>query len=231
MRVERGLGRPWLVALAGLTLVPLTPRPAAAQVDEVQVIDEAIEVLRNSPWAQEKFILINTGRLTQRPFLVGRHRAPNRTMVPERLPAVYLVRWESAEPVLRAFTRLDEVGERTLAEFLARPPEDLAAEYYVITVKATEPPVPLTYDLLAHANGEEFTAQAELKTAHGKSVPAERVLPSGLGAAAAVHFYFPRQVDGGPLIAPNDDWVEFSLAGRNQTTLRVRFKKEALAAP
>lgn len=234
MRAERGPGRRWVLALAGLSVACLSPSTTWAQSDETQAIEETIQVLRNSQWAQERFILINTGRLTDRPFIVGRQREAHPGLTPERLPAVYLVRWESAEPVLRAFARLEELGERVLAEFLARPPEDpdgANGDRYVITVKATEPPVPLTYDLLAHFSDEELEARAELKTSHGKSLPAARAARSGMGATAAVHFYFPRQVGGAPLIAQAEDWVEFSFAGRNQTTLKARFKKEAVAAP
>ncbi|MBI4461378.1 MAG: hypothetical protein HY653_00585 [Acidobacteria bacterium] len=234
MRAERGPGRRWVLALAGLSLACWVPSAALAQSDEAQAIEETIQVLRNSHWAQERFILINTGRLTRRPFIVGRQRETHPGLAPERLPAVYLVRWESAEPVARAFARLEELGERALAEFLARPPDepdDLEGDHYVITVKAKEPPVPLTYDILARFTVEELQAQAELKTAHGKSVQAARAVHSGLEATAAVHFYFPRDVGGAPLIVPDEDWVEFSFAGRNQTTLKVRFKKEAVAAP
>lgn len=234
MRAERGPGRRWVLALAGLSLACWVPSAALAQSDEAQAIEETIQILRNSHWAQERFILINTGRLTRRPFIVGRQRETHPGLAPERLPAVYLVRWESAEPVAHAFSRLEELGERTLAEFLAQPPEDpdgANGDRYVITVKATEPPVPLTYDLLAHFSDEELEARAELKTSRGKSVPAARAARSGLGATAAVHFYFPREVGGAPLIVPDEDWVEFSFAGRNQTTLKVRFKKEAVAAP
>lgn len=206
-------------------------KPAGAgRPGEAWTLEEAVEVLRHSLWAQEKFILIPTGRMTRYPVLVGNARVAGEVS-PERLPAVYLVRWESAEPVAQAFARLAELGESTLATFLARPPADALqpdAEHYVITVKAKEPPRPLTHDLFGRFKPAELTARAALKTSHGTSVKPARALRSGAGAAAAVHFYFPRRESAGPLIAPGDSWIEFSFTGRYNTTLKVRFKQEAL---
>ncbi|MFQ5816995.1 MAG: hypothetical protein ACE5H2_03435 [Terriglobia bacterium] len=219
-----------LIALLGL---PLWLSAIASGQDlpaELPTLEETLEILRDSLWAQEKFILILTGRLTDKPFLVGRMRVPGGTS-PERLPAIYLVRWESAKPVTQAFARLAELGEHTLAQFLAQPPSgpvDLDSEYYVITVKAKEPPRPSSYDLFAGFMAAELQERAELRTSRRLSVQAERVLRTGVGAAAAVHFYFPRAGEARPLIAAGEDWVEFFFTARHSTTLKVKFKREAL---
>ncbi|MFQ5927093.1 MAG: hypothetical protein ACE5MH_06625 [Terriglobia bacterium] len=219
--------------LVGLFTLPLWLSGLASQqgqsADEA-LLEELLEVLRDSPWAQEKFILIPTGRLTRTPYYVGR-KADRTEPFPEHLPAVYLVRWESAEPVTEAFARLAELGENTVAEFLARPPADplgLYTGYYVITVKAKEPPQSSNYDLFARFKATELRERAQLKTSRRRSVHAEQVLRTGVGATAAVHFYFPRQVEAAPLLTPREEWVEFSFTGRYSATLKVKFKKQAL---
>jgi len=50
----------------------------------------------------------------------------------------FLVRWESAVPVNQAFARLEELGERTLAAFLAQAPR-IPGDRYVLTVKLDQP--------------------------------------------------------------------------------------------
>lgn len=213
----------WPLALSGIA-------SQQGQPLHQPMLEELLVVLRDSPWAQEKFILIPTGRLTRTPYFVGRKRTAA-DPVPEHLPAVYLVRWESADPVMEAFARLAELGENALAEFLARPPADplgLYTGYYVITVKAKEPPQSSAYDLFARFKATELRERAQLKTSRRRSVHAEQVLRTGVGATAAVHFYFPRQVEAAPLLTPREEWVEFSFTGRYSATLKVKFKKQAL---
>lgn len=192
-------------------------------------VEEATRVLQDSAWAQQKFILIPTGRITQHPTVIGRQRAADSVTVPDRVAAIYLVRWESAQPVISAFARLAELGETTLAGFLALPPSEPPArdpDYYLVTVKAKEPPQPLTHDLFARFEAAELQTKAELKSSRGRSVPASLALRSGVGASSAVHFYFPRKLKGVPLLTPRDTWIEFVFTGRYGTQLKAKFKRE-----
>jgi len=186
-------------------------------------LEEMLEILRHSPWAQEKFILIPTGRLTRYPIAVGQKRVASGSEVPERLPAVYLVRWESAATVEQAFTRLAALEEATVAKFLSEPPR-LQGDYYVLTCKAKEPPESSRYELFARFKAVELRERAELKAEHGAPAKPTLVLRTGVGANAAVHFYFPRQVNEQPLLTPGDTWVEFRFRGRHTAELKVKFR-------
>lgn len=186
-------------------------------------LEEVLEILRDSPWAQEKFIMIPTGRLTRYPISVGQKRVFTRSVVPERLPAVYLVRWESAARVEQAFARLAELGEAAVAEFLAEPPRPYG-DYYLLTIKAKEPPQPANYELFARFKAEELRQRAELKAARGATVKPTLALRTRVGANAAVHFYFPRKVNEQPLLTKGDSWVEFRFRGRHTAELKTKFR-------
>jgi hypothetical protein len=122
----------------------------------------------------------------------------------------FLVRWESAAPVNQAFGRLEELGEHTLATFLAQAPR-LPEDRYVITVKLDQP---------GFAGFEPFAAtptrtpnlRATLKTRRGAVAPLE-IEFTGTGTSSAVHFFFPRTLDGTPLLGLGPDAAEFSMHG------------------
>jgi len=224
--------RPFLAVLLALSVL----MPAASRTQhnrfsgDGSTLEQASDLLRKSPWALEISVQILTGRLTQHPYLVGRRRAADSNTVPLMLPATYLVRWESAEPVRRAFARLEELSENALASFLSRPPEDpgLDSDHYVVTVKTIEPPQPASYDLLNRFLPAELMARAELKSSHGRTAKSAHAVRSGVGASAAVHFYFPRRTKEVPLLTARDDWAEFTFTGRNGTKLKARFKRDAI---
>ena len=120
---------------------------------------EALKVVHRSPWAKVEVVVFlqqdaqadysiprgpkhcdpdaidANGNCTQK----GRIEVP---VDPSRLDAApqlspstgFLVRWESATPVIQAFARLTELGERSVVEFQAQAPR-VPAERYVITVK------------------------------------------------------------------------------------------------
>jgi hypothetical protein len=137
----------------------------------------------------------------------------------------FLVRWESATPVTQAFARLEELGERSVAEFQAQAPR-LPEERYVITVKLEQ---------AGRAGFEPFTVttaakpalRATLKTRRGTVAPLE-VDFTGTGASSSVHFFFPRTLGGAPLLGPGRDSAEFTLRGigfevRSKFTLDPEF--------
>jgi hypothetical protein len=54
--------------------------------------------------------------------------------------------------------------------------------------------------------------RATLKTRRGTVAPLE-VEFTGTGANSSVHFFFPRTLDGAPLLGPERDSAEFTLRG------------------
>jgi hypothetical protein len=197
---------------------------------------EALKIVRRSPWAKQEVVVflrlenqadysIPTGLKHCDPDAIdangnctqkGRIEVPvdssrGANAGPRLSPSTaFLVRWESATTVTQAFARLEELGERATAEFQAPAPR-LPAERYVITVKLEQ---------AGRAGFEPFTVttagkpdlRATLKTRRGTVAPLE-VEFTGTGSSASVHFFFPRTLDGAPLLGPERDSAEFSLRG------------------
>jgi len=118
---------------------------------------------------------------------------------------LFLVRWESCIPVEDAFSRLTELGERATAEYLSPPPR-LPADRYVVTLKTLgrAPTIghftnSLPLGSISHVENGATGPRARLIV--GKLVvQATEAERSGVGAAEAVRFFFPRFVDGAPII-------------------------------
>jgi len=197
---------------------------------------EALKLVRRSPWARVDVVVflrrenqasysIPTGTKHCDPDAIdqngnclqkGRIEAPvDPSQQPDAAPrlspsAAFLVRWESAAPVTQAFARLEELGERAAAAFQAQAPR-LPADRYVITVKLEQP---------GHAGFEPFAVtpagkpilRAALKTRRGTVAPLE-VEFTGAGTSSSAHFFFPRTLDGAPLLGPGRDSAEFTLQG------------------
>jgi hypothetical protein len=212
---------------------------------------ETLKIVRRSPWAKQVVVVFlqqdtqadysiptgikhcdpdaidANGNCTQRLRIEVPEDSSRRTDAAPRLsPSTgFLVRWESATPVAQAFARLEELGERAVAEFQAQAPR-LPAERYVITVKLEQ---------AGRAGFEPFTVttagkpvlRTTLKTRRGTVAPLE-VEFTGAGASSSVHFFFPRTLDGAPLLGPGRDSAEFTLQGvgfavRSKFTLDPEF--------
>ncbi|HXE75365.1 MAG TPA: hypothetical protein VNN18_07000 [Candidatus Xenobia bacterium] len=201
--------------------------------------DEALEIVTDSPWAKSKAVMsgrhaVRAGSPQPRPARSSRDRGPTSqapappsgqdwALGPDDIPVeTYLVRWESAKPVAEAFARLRELGLETSAEFQSPPPL-LPGNRYVITVKTLEPPHS-GKDLLEGLEPAELIQRARLKTRRGEVPPVE-VGRSGVGANAAVHFLFPRERDGQPLLRGPSEVVEFVFKAPRQT-LKQKFRVE-----
>jgi hypothetical protein len=184
---------------------------------------EALKVVRHSPWARLEVVVF----LRQDPgaaFSVrpGTRRQKGRIGVPvdsSRSPdaapglspsAAFLVRWESAVPVTQAFARLQELGERAAAEFQA-PATRLPMDRYVITVKLEQPGHTGFEPFLVTLAGKPLL-RATLKTRRGTVTPLE-VEFTGTGTSSSVHFFFPRTLDGAPLLGPGRNSADFNLQG------------------
>jgi hypothetical protein len=197
---------------------------------------EALKLVRHSPWAKVEVVVflrrenqasysIPTGTKHCDPDAIdpngnclqkGRIEAPvdsSRQVdaAPRLSPSTaFLVRWESAVPVNQAFRRLEELGERALAAFQAQAPR-LPADRYVITVKLEQPGF-VGFEPFAVTPASSPDLRATLKTRRGTVAPLE-VEFTGTGANSSVHFFFPRTLDGAPLLGPERDSAEFTLRG------------------
>lgn len=198
--------------------------------------DEALRLVKHSPWAKVEAVVfrrteieasysVATGKKHCDPDAVDPNgnclqkmrvgppvdASQSTNGAPGLSPSTaFLVRWESAAPVSQAFTRLAELGERQLAAFQAQAPR-VPADRYVITVRVDHPGF-AGFEPFAVLSGKNPNLRATLKTRHGSVAPAE-VEFSGTGVSAAVHFYFPRSVDGGPLLGTGRDTAEFEMHG------------------
>lgn len=197
---------------------------------------EALKILRHSPWAKVGVVIflrqdpqaafsIPTGTKHCDPDAIdpngncmqkGRIEAPvdsSRQMdaAPIIKPwAGILVRWESAAPVAQAFARLKELGEGGAAAFQTPTPR-LPEDRYVITVNL-ERPGRKGFEPFAITPAGKPVLVATLKTRRGIVAPLE-VEFTGTGATSSVHFFFPRTLDGAPLLGPGRDGAEFTLLG------------------
>jgi hypothetical protein len=198
--------------------------------------EEALRVVRHSPWAKVEAVVfrrteiqasysISTGKRHCDPDTIdangncmqkGKVEPPvDSSRSPNGAPALspstaFLVRWESAAPVSQAFGRLEELGERTLAAFLAQAPR-LPADRYVITVKLDQPGF-AGFEPFAVSPARSPDLRATLKTRLGIVAPLE-IEFTGTGTNASVHFFFPRTIDGTSLLGPGTDTAEFAMRG------------------
>jgi len=197
---------------------------------------EALKLVRHSSWAKVE-VVVFLRRENQASYSIptgtrhcdsdaidangnclqkGRIEAPvDSSRQPDAAPRLspstaFLVRWESAVPVDQAFARLEELGERALAAFQAQAPR-LPADRYVITVKLEQPGF-VGFEPFAVTPAGSPDLRATLKTRRGTVAPLE-IEFTGTGASSSVHFFFPRTLDGHPLLGPGLDAAEFTLQG------------------
>jgi hypothetical protein len=197
---------------------------------------EALRLVRHSPWAKVEAVVFFRGE-NQASYSIPtgtRHCDPDTidangncmqklrveppvdsSQQPNGAPRLspstaFLVRWESAVPVNQAFTRLEELGEHALAAFQAQAPR-LPADRYVITVKVEQPGF-VGFEPFAVTPARSPDLRATLKARRGTVAPLE-IEFTGTGTNSAVHFFFPRTVDGTPLLGPGRDTAEFALRG------------------
>ncbi len=200
-------------------------KPASAWTAE-----EALQVLLDSPWAKKKVALSSLQarrryRASQRPSPLDEPNPYPTARVPlagEHPLETYLVRWESARPVTAAFERLRQLNQETSAQFQA-PPPILPDDRYVVTIKTLQPPV-AGPDVIEGFEAGELIKRAKLKTHRGDIAPLE-VARSGVGASAAVHFFFTRQHKGQALLRAKSEVVEFEFKGKRMT-LKQKFQLE-----
>lgn len=199
--------------------------------------EEALRLLQKSPWAhQEEVSMPWRRRTTGVRTLVLPPPSPGAptgdtlsrrqsTQRPETIlydAARYLVRWESAVPVKEAFARLEALGEPASAGFQAPPPR-WPEDRYVVTIRTLRPPE-RGREPFERLGERQLQSSARLKTPRGEVTPLE-VERSGTGAAAAIHFFFPRTLGAEPLLGPGPTRAEFKLE-LQRIRLQSKFKLE-----
>ena len=141
---------------------------------------------------------------------------------------IFLIRWESCALVEDAFVHLTELGEKATAEYLSAPSR-LPPDRYVVTLKALQKsalvgqhPGSMPADPIGPVENDAAGPRARLLV--GKLViPASETERSGVGASEAVHFFFPRAVDGAPILLDDrESRVIFEFRGK-QFSVRTRF--------
>ncbi len=211
-------------------------------------VQESLQILQNSPWARQQMVAtapaakdadmrVSTGAANCTPDAVDangnclEHRI-QLPRDPSQSPeitfsnftyAVYLMRWESGAPVAAAFQRLEELGERAGAAYQSPPPRR-PADRYVVTIKVLRPAGNVVDPFAERADSKE-KQRVRLKTSRGTFAPLESER-SGVGATAAVHFFFPRQQDGQPILNTKGDTAEFFFEGA-KVSVKCRFSLDA----
>jgi hypothetical protein len=188
---------------------------------------EVLKILRKSPWAKEQRVAhprVPVDPEVGSTIRVGRVPPPDPTRRPEfeteETVAWYLVRWESAMVMEKAFSRLQELGEIQEVAKLTPSPR-LPEDRYVITVKTTTPP-PLYPGILDRQTEWELKENAQLKVNNISVHPLE-VEFGGTRTHPAAHFFFPRTYKDKPLLPSQGGKVEFRLKA-NLFLLRTKFK-------
>lgn len=197
--------------------------------------EEALEVLTDSPWAKKVTVWQVTGE-AERQVATRRttyQDAPGEppvsvltetsSTVPRTVEGVYRVQWSSAGLVREAAQRLKQAGAQPLVD-LHGPPAALPADHLVVTVRVVKPPAPPALPLWANLADAQLVARARLTTSDKRELRPARVARHGMGAGAAVSFYFPRAADGQEALTARSQWVEFSLESLAGDKLKARFK-------
>jgi hypothetical protein len=194
--------------------------------------EEALQILRNSPWAKQETIVappkpcdpteeldrFGNCRTRRGPFSPNSGRGRGAPF-PQRNFSIFLVRWDSAPEVAAAFARLEELGEHASALFQSPPPRR-PPDRYVITLNVAQPAEDLG-DAFAVRENPKDKNPVRLKTSRGTFTPVETE-HSGVGANEALHFFFPREQDGRPILDPAGDTAEFVFVGK-KATVKTKF--------
>lgn len=209
---------------------------------------EVLKILRNSPWAKVEMLTflpgqeqaslsVRTGTKHCDPDAIdqnGNCLQKNRVegpvdesrqldAAPQISPSTtFLVVWQSLR-VSQAFARLHQLGEGAVIQFQAEPPR-VPADRFVISVKL-EQPGRIRFSPLSVTPDGAPSLRALLKTEQGAVTPLETEF-TGVGANSAVHFFFPRTLNGTALLGPQSRLADFTLAGPG-FAVHAKFKIDA----
>ena len=188
---------------------------------------EALAVLNNSPWGQTQ-IYTDTSHMFDEGRAVD-SAARREIEVPE---IRFRIRFFSSKPILQATSRLVELKQKgQLSKQLASQLDALAnatfPDYIVVTVAAETAKAGSLMGMAASLLDRQTTAQLKndtyLSTKGGKRVFLLEYQPprnDGFGA----RFVFPRNVDGQPVISPENESVLFHAKLNAGPDLEMRFK-------
>jgi len=202
---------------------------------------EILEVLTDSPWAKRVSVWQVTGQTQQRierqrttyqdsaeevPTSITTERS---STLPEVVEGVYRVQWSSAGVLGQAWQQLQQAGATALLEQHGPPPQR-PADFIVLTVRMAKPPPEPALPVWASANDEELRGRARLTTSEKRTVAPAGVVRHGVGAGAAVSFYFPRALEGQPLLSAETKWAELVLESLLGDKLKVKFNLKDMQA-
>ncbi len=217
------------VALSGVAKDGWKSRPPGEWTAE-----EAVEFVRESPWAKEVTVWQLTGdkvnqvvRQQDRVYqdapreVAATMRSEERSVEATTVDARYGVRWVSATIAQQAWERLRELNP-ALAEQFA-PPEAAPVEH-VLTLRVVEPPPEPARAIFAGMGVDELAKHATVKTSEKRVILAQRAVRHGMGAAEAVSFFFARERDGAATLPAGTEWAEFQFESAAGDKLKVKFK-------
>jgi len=199
--------------------------------------DEALQILKDSPWTKQEPVATSAVTCDPSDYDANGNCRDPRFQFPREPKrrrgreisdthfnmAIYLVRWDSAPEVAAAFARLESLGERASAVFRSPPPRR-PADRYVVTMNVVQPAKD-SGDPFALREGATEKDAVRLKTSRGTFVPLETE-HSGVGANEALHFFFPREQNGRPILDAKGDTAEFVFEGK-KVSVKSKFSLDA----
>jgi hypothetical protein len=195
-----------LAALVSLSVFGATDKPFREWT-----LEEAVEVLTNSPWArQETFTRVVGG--------IG-----SGVMGEKEIYSTFFVRFLSARPVREAYARvhqiqagydkLDRDGRRRVDESLASVLRLDSSRWIVLSVsfRSNDSAIELRMkEFFEVETTDSMRGKAHLSTGHFPQLELAAYFPPRDEAVGA-KFVFPRNVDGTPVVSPDDPHVTFEV--------------------
>ena len=175
---------------------PWKEKPYTAWTDK-----EVEKILSNSPWAKKIEGYAPNPSIPTTPKWTANRPIPQGTDPRSQLTHLFTVVWLSARTIREAEARRGQL-QRTLGK---EPAGQLPSpeHYYVIAARG---PHALSFSLLSP---EVLRQSAYLQVEKRKILPARLEFTGYAGQGLEVRFYFPREVDGQPVIGSKHKKVKF----------------------
>ena len=208
-RMEVRAGRAlavWLAALVSLSVFGATDKPFRKWT-----LEEAVEILTDSPWArQETFTRVVGG--------IG-----SGVMGEKEIYNTFFVRFLSARPVREAYARIQQIqagydeldrdGRRRVDESLASVLRLDSSRWIVLTVSFRSNDSSIEQrmkEFFEVETTDSMRSKVRLSTGHFPELELAAYFPPRDEAVGA-KFVFPRSVDGTPVVSPDDPHVTFEI--------------------
>ncbi|MEW6209656.1 MAG: hypothetical protein AB1631_14910 [Acidobacteriota bacterium] len=179
---------------------------------------EALRVLNDSPWGHTQVFADSTSSAGGPAPNLGPDRAMDQggSRVSYISQINFHIRFLSARPVREAISRLMEIRSReTSPDFVARLKDFVTEESpdYVVVAVLCDSPRPSVrlqraVEMLDQLTTEKLKGKAYLATSDGRRALVEEYKPPGRDSVGA-RFFFPRLVEGKPLIGRESGEIRF----------------------